>query len=63
MEVTVPEGCRQKEIAVTILVPESLSPSARTFRQEQRVLKVDEKHRVSLMIPPCAIVAAGVKQR
>ena len=61
VEVTVPEGCRQKEIAVTILVPASLSPSDRTFRQEQRVLKVDEKHRVSLMIPPCAIVAAGVK--
>lgn len=63
MEVTVPEGCRQKEIAVTILVPESLSPSARTFRQDQRVLKVNGKHRVTLTIPPCAIVAAGGKQR
>jgi alpha-L-arabinofuranosidase len=61
VEVTVPGGCRQEEIAVTILVPESLSPSARTFRQDQRVLKVDEKHRVTLTIPPCAIVAAGVQ--
>jgi hypothetical protein len=59
LEVTVPGGCRQKEIAVTILVPESLSPSARTFRREQRVLKVEETHRVSLTIPPCAIVAVG----
>jgi alpha-N-arabinofuranosidase len=61
LEVTVPEGCRQKEIAVTLLVPESLSPSARTFRREQRVLKVEEKDRVTLTIPPCAIVAVGVK--
>ncbi|MHB0961472.1 MAG: carbohydrate binding domain-containing protein [Pirellulaceae bacterium] len=61
LEVTVPEGCRQKEIVVTLLVPESLVPSARTFRREQRVLKADAKHRVSLTIPPCTIVAAGGK--
>ena len=61
LEVPVPEGCRQQEIAVTLLVPESLVPSARTFRREQRVLKCDEKHRVFVVIPPCAIVAAGVK--
>jgi hypothetical protein len=62
LEVTIPEGCRQQEMAVTLRVPESLVPSARTFHREQRVLKADVTHRVSLTIPPGAIVAVGVKK-
>jgi len=60
LEVVVPTGCLEKEIVATLLIPEALSPSARTFRRERRILKVDGEHQVIVVAPPCAILAVGV---